>query len=336
MQEKIDVVIIWVNDSDEEWLKKKKQYEKKILNKQSIDNSKKRYRDWENLKYIFRGIEKFMPWVNNVFLITDNQVPEWINKNYSKLRLINHEDYIPKECLPTYNSQAIELNFHRIKKLEEKFIYFNDDMFVINKTKKENFFKNGLPCENAILNPITPTDSKVVHSWYNNTALINKYFNPKETIKNNFTKFINIRNGIDNFRTLFCMNYKKFLGFKFTHIPTSMLKSTFNEVWKKEYEKLYACTNNKFRQDNDYNQYLIKDWQIASGKFEYRSKNFGKVFEIRNKGNLEKVKNVILKQKYKMICVNDEIDNDADFEYIKKEINAAFEQILSEKSNFEK
>jgi len=55
--------------------------------------------------------------------------------------IVNHKDFIPEEYLPIFNSNAIELNMHKIKELSENFVYFNDDMFVLKEMKKEAFLK---------------------------------------------------------------------------------------------------------------------------------------------------------------------------------------------------
>ena len=100
---KIDVAIPWVDGNDPEWQKLKDQYSEV----KSADKSDSRYRDWDNLIFLFRGIEKFWPWVNRVFLITCGQKPQWLNVNCEKLILVNHSDYIPKEYFPTFNSNTI-------------------------------------------------------------------------------------------------------------------------------------------------------------------------------------------------------------------------------------
>ncbi|MBR6908270.1 hypothetical protein IKN40_07520 [bacterium] len=86
-------------------------------------------------------MEKFTPWVNNVFFVTCGHYPSWLNLNHPKLKFIKHEDYIPKEYLPTFCSHTIELNFHRIKELSEHFVYFNDDTFIINHMRESDFFE---------------------------------------------------------------------------------------------------------------------------------------------------------------------------------------------------
>ena len=100
----IDFVLLWVDDSDPEWRKLRKQYspDSDFL----VDDSEARYRDWETLKYWFRGVEKFAPWVNKIYFVTCGHVPSWLNLDAEKLVHVKHEDYIPKEYLPTFSSSA--------------------------------------------------------------------------------------------------------------------------------------------------------------------------------------------------------------------------------------
>ncbi|MDE8070900.1 stealth family protein, partial [Erysipelothrix rhusiopathiae] len=122
---KIDFVVPWVDGSDKDWIRDRLQLEGK-----GVEITDSDYRDWDIFKYWFRAVEMYAPWVNNVYLITYGHLPEFLNVDHPKLKIINHTDYIPKEYLPTFSSHAIELNMHRIEGLSEHFVYFNDDMFL--------------------------------------------------------------------------------------------------------------------------------------------------------------------------------------------------------------
>ena len=114
--EKIDIVILWVNGNDPKWLEEKNKY----LNTTTTGATVNRFRDCDNMQYLFRGIEKYAPWVNKIFFITWGHLPNWLNTNNPKLEIVKHEEFIPKEYLPTFNSNVIEMNLHRIKNLSSK------------------------------------------------------------------------------------------------------------------------------------------------------------------------------------------------------------------------
>ena len=331
---RIDIVIIWVDGSDPEWLCEKKKYSSDV----NADDRVARYRNWDNLQYVFRGVEKFATWVNNIFFVTWGHLPKWLNKEHPKLKIINHRDYIPAEYLPTFSANPIELNFHRIKELSEHFVYFNDDMFLIKKTKQEDFFKYGKPCDCAVLTAHSHTEDRhFMFMEYRATGIINKYFKVKEVIKSNRSGWFNLKYGKMLFRSWVLSGFPRFTGIWQQHIPTSLCKSTMIELWEKEGIKLHQTCMNKFRNMTDFNQWLFKDWQIASGNFYPRSVKFGKRFETDDCDYLNKITDYIEKQKGTMICINDSDSSMSNDGFVKARdiINNSFNKILPNKSEFE-
>ena len=126
----IDFVVTWVDGNDPVWQAEKAKYSPN----KNADNRNVRYRDWDNMQYWFRAVEKFAPWVNKVHFVTYGHLPKWLNTDCPKLNIVKHSDFIPSQYLPTFSSRSIELNIHRIHGLSDKFIYFNDDMFILNNT----------------------------------------------------------------------------------------------------------------------------------------------------------------------------------------------------------
>ena len=106
----------------------------------ALDIDENKYRDNGLLKYWFRGIEKYAPWVRRIHFITMGQKPAWLDENHPKLHLVNHTDYIPREFLPTFNSNVIELMIHKIPDLAEHFVHFNDDFFSYKSRSAVRFF----------------------------------------------------------------------------------------------------------------------------------------------------------------------------------------------------
>ena len=140
MRDKIDFVILWVDGNDSKWKRRRAFFSPEEKDNGSTEN---RFRDWGLLRYWFRGAECFAPWVNRIFFVTDGQIPPWLNREHPRLRIVSHEEYIPPQYLPTFNSNVIELWLHRIPELAEQFVLFNDDMYLIAPVASEDFFKRG-------------------------------------------------------------------------------------------------------------------------------------------------------------------------------------------------
>lgn len=88
-----------------------------------------RFRDNDELRYSLRSIEKFAPWVRNIVLVTNGQIPSWLNISHPRIRIVTHKQIFPNAShLPTFSSPGIESHLHRIPGISKKFIYFNDDV----------------------------------------------------------------------------------------------------------------------------------------------------------------------------------------------------------------
>ena len=323
----IDFVILWVDPSDPIW---KKQREK--FSSLSGDKSEVRFRDFDNLKYLFRGIEKFAPWVNKVFFITWGHLPEWLDKNNEKLRIVSHEEFIPKKYLPTFNSNVIEMNLHNIDDLSEKFVLLNDDIFILKRLQKKDFFNGDCPNDMYIEYTKKNPSKRYITMKRNYLDIVNRHFDKKNFVKNNYKKIVNIKYGISNIiRNLININKENFLDFYSDHLSKSFLKSTFCNVWEQECDVLDMACHNRFRSDTDVGQMICRYFQLLTGQF-FPSKSLGKYFEARD---LKNVIRAIKNRRYKMICINDTVD-DIDFELVKGKINSEFEKVFNEKSSFER
>lgn len=129
----MDAVILFVDMDDPQW---QEEYEKHI----DIPADKKKFRDWGYLKYVMRGIDTYMQFIDKIHLVVmmDSQVPEWVNRD--KVNIIYHDDIIPKKYLPLFNSSSIEMFLHKIPDLSDEFIYFNDDFFPTQPLEYNDFF----------------------------------------------------------------------------------------------------------------------------------------------------------------------------------------------------
>lgn len=135
----IDYVLPYVDCEDPIW---REQY-KQVGFLSQMDAS--RFRPFDTLRYVFRSVAVNLPWIDRVVLIvsTDSQVPEWVNRD--RVRVVTHKEFMPQKHLPTFNSSVIESWMWRIEGLTDRFIYANDDFFVLRPLDESAFFDGDKP-----------------------------------------------------------------------------------------------------------------------------------------------------------------------------------------------
>lgn len=328
----IDFVVTWVDMDDPKWIESFSKYSGKIDNSKN-ELSEARFRDYGFLKYWFRGVEKFAPWVRKVHFVTCNQKPDWLDENHPKLNLVNHSDYIPNEYLPVFNSSLIEIHLHRIPNLSEHFVYFNDDFYLTNSITPERFFVNGLPNDIAAFR-----HNLGLTLWNkclkNNIRVINERFDKKKVLKRDAEKWYHDSYGSRGRLAKLLKWYPKFITLRTPHNAQPYLKKTFEEVWDYAGNKLFEASKNRFRSKTDYTQELFRTWQICQSNFmPYNTYKDTKMFPllIKSKQAIEAVKH----QTYSLVCLNDsaQVPN---YKKVIKELDDAFISILPNKSSFEK
>src|SRR5699024_2431477 len=132
--------------------------------------------------------------------------------------------------------------------------------------------------------------------------------------------------------TLLLMPWGYFTGFYTPHLPNSFLKSPYKPVWEKEKEIFHLKRTNKLKEKNDVTKNIFKFCKLGFIKFVKRG-NIGRNFILGN--NDQKAILAILKQKHRLICLNDS-DDITNFKQLKKDIIASFEKILPNRSQFER
>lgn len=136
----IDYVIPFVDCSDEKWLA---EYKKHVSGPVGWSNNATRFRDWETLRYQLRSIERYMPWIRNIYIvmsISETQIPKWLNTENERVHIVWDWEIVPREYLPVFNSNVIDLYIPRIEGLSERYLYACDDYIVMRNLKPEDFF----------------------------------------------------------------------------------------------------------------------------------------------------------------------------------------------------
>ena len=302
----IDIVYLWVNGNDPKWKEKRKKY------RLDEDFEPGRFSDNEELKYSLRSIDKFAPWINKIFIITDNQVPDWLNTTHQKIRIVDHTEIIPAEYLPCFNSNVLEIFLYKIPDLSEFFLYANDDMFLGKPAKPSDFFVSKIP--------------------------IIRSFHLLKILKFYIIEFLNRKNKSQYFH--FLNNAKQLVkqkhGKSFFFLPHHCIDGYNKTDFKRNIEEYFLpefleMAKNRFRNQTDIQRILHNLVALIEkkGHLRYIRENESYPLLIQNEKKYRK----LLKKKPLQFCLNDtELASNKDRKYMK----IFLEKYFPEKSSFEK
>lgn len=321
----IDLVYMWVDGNDPQWRARRNSYLNKTESETSANNSEARWIENDELKYSLRSVELFAPWINRIYIVTDNQSPKWLNRDNPKIHIIDHKEILPADALPTFSATAIESCISNIPGLSEYFILGNDDlMFTAPVTQTDFFTENGLP---------------IVH-------LRKAAFNKRKAHKKGNYHII-----LDRMQNLVAEKYGKNIFHAPHHCFDSYRKSIYNHCIEDMQAEWNHTVHNRFRNNSDMHRSYIGYYMIATGKGKLHKvgrydlfKSFGsriKAFFCGQYGsysrcipittpNFDKVLN---RYNPLMICLNDgenATDND------RKRMVEFLQSLFPEKSSFEK
>lgn len=315
MNDKIDIVIPWLNGNDKHWLSMYNDY---LHTVKSGDKSISRIRDWDNLRYFLRGVDKNCKWVNKVVLCVfdEHQIPEWLNVNHPKLKILYHRDYIPLECMPTFNGLCSESFLFKSDKIENNIIYCNDDYFFINETKETDYFVN----------------NKCVKVYDEEPKAYNFYKTHPGVWNNLMCSTIDYKTKI----TGNSVNYYT------RHTACSFHKSDFTEFYEKYENDIineYAKYESKIRQDSNIIVPYVVDWIQGDRKDYIPDKTYyekNAIVNITKKTNYKEIMTACLTKT--CLCLNDGSNGMSELEFnnTKTKIIKILDTMLPEKSSFEK
>lgn len=340
--EQIDIVLPWVDDTDPKWKKEREKYMTSFI--ESRKNLAHYFRDWDTLRYVFRSIEKNMPWVRYVHFITCGHLPSWLNRNHPKIRIHSHEEYFSKESLlPTFSSHPIEVNIHNIPGLAEKFIYFNDDTLAIKEVTPERFFQDhklvdylvlDLPRYGWIYDHIRIKDT-YGYICKNDIELVNEKYplcnlarqKPELFLDDSYPYTDRLRNKIFT-----ALHYYKWI--KINHNPQAFLLSSVKECVNDFKDKIDQTSKNRFRTSDDVNQYIYRFYNLFRGNFipHYFNDDFCVVLSSVERYKRER-ENLFRKT---FICLNDSpFLREDEYPALKKLVDRDLASSFPEKSDFE-
>ena len=308
----IDLVYLWVDGNNSEWQAKRAAFlGRKTEN--SLTNSRS-YINNDELKYSLRSVERYAPWIRNIFILTDNQKPKWLDTSNPKIKIIDQNNILPEKSLPCFNSNVLEHFLYKIPNLSEHFLLSNDDMFLNRTVLPTTFFaSDGFPIIRLNRKPfrrfrwfLREQIFKKPHKLYSRAL-----FNAAELVKNKFGFFYN---GLPH------------------HNMDSYLKSdclrVCEQIFKNEIDLMKM---NHLRSSNDIQRVIYSYVALAEtrGHLQYVSSKESLHVHIQKERHYEKLEKI----NPTFFCMNDnEYANENDRVRLKVWLNNRFPK----KSEFEK
>jgi hypothetical protein len=287
----VDVVYTWVDGMDPEWARKRQRYgggdPAAVYHEEAANTA--RFASRDELRYSLRSIHQHAPWVRNVLLVTDDQVPAWLDTAAPGLRVVSHREiFRDPSVLPTFNSHAIESQLHRMDGLSEHFLYFNDDVFLGRLTTPQEFFHaNGLTkyFPSPALIPVggtDPGDVPVSAAGKNNRSVLEEHFSTVITQK-------------------------------MKHTPHPLRRSVLAEIEERFEERHRATAASRFRSLTDlsiasslHHYYAYQTARAVPGRVTYA------YLDLSHPQTPARLARLLSRRDRQVFCINDTVSTDDD------------------------
>lgn len=282
----VDAVYTWVDGADPAWLRRRAAAEGRAYHVEAANAA--RYANRDELRYSLRSLHQFAPWVRTVYLVTDDQVPGWLDTDHPRIRVVSHREiFADGRLLPTFNSHAIESQLHHIDGLAEHFLYLNDDVFLGRLTSPQLFFvPNGLSrffLSKAHIPQGQPQDGDVPVSVAG---------------KNN--------------REVLAERFGAVISQKSKHVPHALRRSVLYEIEKEFGERHRRTAGNRFRSLDDlsvtsslHHHYAYLTGRAVPGELHYD------YFDLAHANTEARLGRLLTARNRDTFCVNDTV-SDAD------------------------
>ena len=288
----IDLVYLWVDGNDPDWIARHNAFTGNTQATTAVD-CKGRYFNNNELMYSLRSVDMYAPWIRRIFIVTDRQVPQWLDTSNPKIRIVDHSEILPDEAIPTFNSVVIEHNLHRIPGLSEHFLYANDDTFINRPVSPADFFApDGQPLIRLNQRPF-----RKLYLLYRKTVM-------KKPLTNyNLT--------IHRAASLVESKLGKYIGGKPHHNIDAYCKSEYSHIAEVFSDEIKPTLANHIRSDNDIQRSIYTFATLAEHKGHRQNVTRKTSFHVHidNPTHLEK----LAKKNPMLFCLNDSqlaTDND--------------------------
>ncbi|HEY5821728.1 MAG TPA: stealth family protein [Propionibacteriaceae bacterium] len=311
----IDVVYTWVDGRDPAWKQRKSAALAQVPEHElhALAANESRFESRDELRYSLRSLDMYADWVRQIFLVTDDQVPEWLDLSNPRITVVDHRDiFADRGRLPTFNSHAIESQLHHIDDLAENYLYLNDDVFFGRVVSPDDFMlANGMskffPSVVKIApGPVRPSDLPVTSAAKNNRDLLTGKFGVR----------------VDN---------------KFRHMAHSLRRSVMYDLERDFGDQIAETASAQFRSQRDLSTsaalghyYGFLTGRAVQGGLSYRYLDIGAATTPERLASLLRRRNVDI------FCLNDHDSSEVDSEQQARMVAEFLEKYYPLPSQFER
>ena len=308
----IDLVYLWVDGTDPKWIEKKRRITGTPFDDSEVNN-KGRYINNDELRYSLRSVERYLPWVRKIFLVTDEQYPEWLKRDHPKIQVVDHKEILPEEARPCFNSSVIEYFLYKIPGLAPRFLFANDDMFFNRALPPDYFFT-----EHGV--PYVRLKRKFLGKWH---------YRLKRLVRKKLGQYITkVLEGASFVEQKFGVFYAGIPHHNVDAYVTADYRYAVEHVFR---EQVNASLQSHVRQYGDLHRSAFSYYALATGKAQL--KYVGRKESLRLNIHRRKFMKRLRRYNPALFCLNDsQRVSDADRAMIKPFL----EELLPERSSFEK
>ncbi|WP_298860894.1 hypothetical protein [uncultured Sulfitobacter sp.] len=147
----IDAVITWVDGTCEAHRHRRMHFMTQTAGPLNENASNPhRWESSDEIYFCLQSIHNNAPWVRYIWIVVEQDGPDLSPLPAAlraKVRIALHAEIFKGhlDVLPTFNSLAIESVMWRIEGLSERFLYFNDDVFLTAKIDPNDMFNGDHP-----------------------------------------------------------------------------------------------------------------------------------------------------------------------------------------------
>ena len=283
----IDFVWTWLDDGDPEWTARRDQHLLEAGGRLSDPHVAARFVNRDELRYSMRSVAMYAPWFRHLYVVTDHQVPDWLDAGHPDVTVVDHRDIFgDTAALPTFNSHAIESQLHHIPGMSEHFVYLNDDFFLGRMLHPSMFF--------------TPIGQAV--------AFQSSVFIPPGPQSELDRLFFAYRK---NDRDLFAQEFGRTVTHSYLHAPYALRVSVMDELEQKYPKEWRETMHSRFRSlsDHAFATCFVQAWGVEAGKIVHGAIRSRYVMA-GSREHQPVMREILARRHLDSFCLNDTGEND--------------------------